>query len=131
MRSINVQLLPLFPKKVGILSKYFPMMKLSCLHVLTLSSFLVWSTPLHCGPQLQNLILSSWTELCFQSSFYYQILVLTCGIDRVSFLCLLQKIYYSNKHQLHLSLPGLAVFAHNIKQATAANSIPFSSVRFQ
>ena len=47
----------------------------------------------------------------------------------MSLLRLLHKIYYSTKYPLHSSLPDL-VFAHNTGLATAANSIPFSSVRF-
>ena len=44
---------------------------------------------------------------------------------RISSLCLLHKIYHSNKHPQSASSPGLAIFACNTKQAAAANSIPF------
>lgn len=47
----------------------------------------------------------------------------------MSSLCLLQKVVYDDKHPLHSSLPDLAIFAHNTRQATAANTKLFSSIR--
>ena len=49
---------------------------------------------------------------------------------KVSSLCLLHKMYYSNRHPLHSSLPGRAMFARNTRQAVVANSMTFSSIRF-
>ena len=47
---------------------------------------------------------------------------------KVSSLCLLHKMYYSNKHPLHSSLPPLAAFGCSTRLAAAANSITFSHV---
>ena len=49
---------------------------------------------------------------------------------KVSSLCLLHKMYYNDKHPLHLSLPDLAVFARNTRQAASANNVTFSSIRY-
>ena len=45
-------------------------------------------------------------------------------------LCLLHKMYYNDRHPLHLSLPGLAIFSRYTRQAATANSVTFSGVRF-
>ena len=49
---------------------------------------------------------------------------------KISSLCLLHKIYYNANHPLHSSLPVLAVFARNTRQAAVANSLTFSRIRF-
>ena len=49
---------------------------------------------------------------------------------KVSALCLLHKMYYSDKHSLHSSLPNLAIFSRNTRQAATANSVTFSGIRF-
>ena len=48
----------------------------------------------------------------------------------ISSLCMLHKVYYCHAHPLHASLPDLSQPVRSTRQTTAANSVSFSSIRY-
>ena len=120
-------------QKVGILRKCFRMFGDEAIILKCFNAFLlpcleycspVWSSGADSHLKLLDKVMAS-----------IKFLLPNINVDlwhrhKISSLCLLHKIYYNVNHPLHSSLPVLAVFASNTRQAAVANSLTFSRIRF-
>lgn len=119
-------------QKIGILRKCFKVFGDEVIMLKCFNSFILPCLE-YCAPVWSSAA-DSHLKLLDRNLSAIKFLIPNLKVDlwhrrQISSLCMLHKVYHFLEHPLHSSLPDLSHPVRNTRQAAAANSVTFSSIR--
>ena len=120
-------------QKIGILRKCFKVFGDEAIMLNCFNSFILPCLE-YCAPVWSSAA-DSHLKLLDRNLSAIKFLIPNLKVDlwhrrQISSLCMLHKVHHFLDHPLHASLPDLSHPVRNTRQATAANSVTFSSIRY-